>query len=81
MCACVCVYTLMCVYVFTCVFARICVECRRAGGQAPGTTWGATPLQVLWLAVRLHSEQTPDFPHPPALHLNLGSPEVFEVGG
>ena len=46
-----------------------------------GMRWGVTPLQVLWVAARLDSEQMPCFPYPPALHLSLGSPEVSKVGG
>lgn len=36
---------------------------------------------MLWVAVRLDSEQMSCFSYPPALHLSLGSPEVFKVGG
>lgn len=36
---------------------------------------------MLWVGVRLDSEQMSCFSYPLALHLSLGSPEVFKVGG
>lgn len=87
-CLCVCAHACvlcLCVHVClycTCVYVCARVRCSRTGDSlSAGTRWGVIPLQVLWVAVRLDSEQMPCFPYSLALHLSRSSPEVFKVGG